>query len=114
MPNSIPQADSSHPIQYAQIPGVQVPMGFQQITATGVAQTLTVPTVTSGAQTVAACYALIQASGGSVNWRDDGTAPTATIGMTIPAGAELAYNGNLKAIQLIATAGTLINVSYYA
>jgi hypothetical protein len=116
MPNSVPQADTSHPIQYATIPGQQIPMGFVQLTATGAAQTLgTIPTKTLGAQTVTAWYAEIQPVGNPISWRDDGTAPTATVGMSVPAGSELLYNGNpLSAFEFIATAGTLVNVSFYA
>ena len=50
-----------------------------------------------------------------LEWRDDGTAPTATVGMLLPAGAELRYTGALAALRLIqASAGATVNVSYYA
>jgi hypothetical protein len=84
------------------------PLGFQQFTATqlAAAQTLTVP--------AGAILAVIQAATGAVAWRDDGVAPTASIGMTIAAGNQLQYNGDLSAIQLIlGTAGAIANISYY-
>lgn len=84
------------------------PLGFQQLTAVQLAsaQPLTVPN--------GAILAVIQAATGAVAWRDDGTAPTASVGMAIAAGAELQYNGDLSAIQLIlATAGAIANISYY-
>lgn len=80
-------------------------LGYQQIlpsTSTG----LTVPAT--------ATYAIIQAEGQAVRWRDDGTAPTAAIGMVIGVGGELSYDGNLNAIRFIEAAATAkLNVSYY-
>jgi hypothetical protein len=47
-------------------------------------------------------------------WRDDGTAPTATVGMQLFVGSELNYHGPLEAIQFIDGAGTnKINITYY-
>lgn len=82
-------------------------LGFQQITSLSSSSALTVP----GGATLA----VIQAEGADVRWRDDGTAPTATVGMLLPAGAELRYTGALAALRLIqASAGATVNVSYYA
>lgn len=88
---------------------IMTPLGHQQITAAtlATAQTLTVPT--------GAVYALIQAAsstGVKVRWRDDGTAPTASIGMQL--GSDMWYCGNLAAIQFIReAAGVTLEVSYY-
>lgn len=82
-------------------------LGFQQITSLSTSTALTVP---SGAG-----LAVIQAEGAAVRWRDDGTAPTASVGMLLPAGAELRYTGTLGALRLIQTdSGAVIDVSYYA
>lgn len=82
-------------------------LGYQQITSLSSSAALTVP---SGAT-----IAVVQAEGADVRWRDDGTAPTATVGMLLPAGAELRYTGALAALRLIqASAGATVNVSYYA
>lgn len=82
-------------------------LGYQQITSLAASAALTVP---SGAT-----YALLQAEGQAVRWRDDGTAPTATIGMTLQAGGELRYDGALQNIRFIQTAATAtLNVSYYS
>ncbi|NPT59089.1 hypothetical protein [Paraburkholderia elongata] len=82
------------------------PLGFQQITTLSTAQSLTVP--------AGALLAVIQASTQAISWRDDGIAPTATVGMSIATGNELQYNGNLSAIQLIqVTSGAIANISYY-
>lgn len=82
-----------------------VPLGYQQIVNPAAATNLTVPT--------AATMALISVSGSSVRWRDDGTAPTASIGMPMTAGQEFQYSGNLTAIQFIGSGATL-DISFYA
>ena len=79
-----------------------VPAGFQQLSPTA-ATKLTVP---SGASLAV----IISAS--SFTWRDDGTSPTAAVGMVWPANTPLFYAGSLSAIQLINASGT-VNVSYY-
>jgi hypothetical protein len=82
-------------------------LGFQQITSLSASTALTVP---SGAT-----LALIVPEGQAVRWRDDGTAPTASVGMPIFVGASLSYDGNLKNIQFIQQAASAtLNVSYYA
>lgn len=93
-------------VPYAGSVGRMIPMGFQQITSLGSAASLTVP--------AGAILAEIACTGQNVNWRDDGTAPTASIGMPLPTNTLLVYPGNLAAIQLIQTAATATcNVSYY-
>lgn len=55
---------------------------------------------------------LIQPQTQAIRWRDDGIAPTATIGYPLAVGAELRYTGqNLAALRVISqTAGAIINV----
>ena len=63
---------------------------------------------------VGATVALIQAETHDVRWRDDGTAPTASVGMYLGQGATLPYTGNLNAVQFIqVSAGAKLNISYY-
>ena len=83
------------------------PKGFQQYTSTGTAFALSpIPT---GAR-----IALIQSEAQVMRWRDDGTGPTATVGMNLPVGSALEYDGDLTALRFIAaTAGAILNVSYY-
>lgn len=86
------------------------PAGFQQIaTATLVAaQPLTPPGIDR------ANLAMIQAEGGSLRYRDDGTVPDATTGTLIGQGETLPYNGDLSAIKIIRTAvGAQANIHYY-
>jgi hypothetical protein len=81
-------------------------LGYDQITSLGSAVGLTPP---SGA-----LVAVIVAEGAAVRWRDDGTAPTATVGMPLPAGGQMTYAGDLGAIQFIEQAdGAALDVSYY-
>ncbi len=83
------------------------PKGYQQITSLASSQTLTVP---SGA-----VIALIRANTQAVRWRDDGTPPTASIGVPLPAGETLQYEGDLAAIRFIEqTASAALDISYYA
>ena len=82
-------------------------LGYQQITSLSASTALTVPT--------GATLALIVAETQAVRWRDDGTAPTASVGMPLATGVSLSYDGNLTAIRFIQqTASAIINVSYYA
>lgn len=90
--------------------------GFQQVAAASTVTpfSLTVPLAPTTSPTPPT-YAIIQAEAQALRWRDDGTDPTTTIGMTIPAGGELRYDGDLKKIRLVnAVAGSIANVSYYA
>lgn len=92
--------------------------GYQQITGMTTPTALTVPTkATDGNSNVpTATIALLQAEGAAIRWRDDGTAPTASIGMILQLGADpYPYDGPLSAIRFIETAtGAKLNVSYYA
>lgn len=88
-------------------PVAGIPLGYQQMTSLASATAL--PSIPTAAQ-----EALIICTGQSVEWRDDGTAPTATIGMPLAVNTTLVYTGQLSAFQIIQTAATATcNVSYY-
>jgi hypothetical protein len=81
-------------------------LGYQQITSLASAAALTVPT--------GATVALIQAESQSVRWRDDGTNPTASVGMVLAAGESLFFTGSLSAFRAIeVSASAKLNISYY-
>ncbi len=82
-------------------------LGYQQITALiTTPATLTVPAASRAAQ--------ICAESSIVRYRDDGTAPTATVGMPIAAGTCIFYSGPLTALQFIEAASpATLDVSYY-
>lgn len=82
------------------------PVGYQQIVDMSAVTALTVP---AGAD-----LALIQTVTQNVRWRDDGTAPTGTVGMRLAAGDTLVYDGDLSAFQAIEEAASAeLNVTYY-
>lgn len=82
------------------------PLGHQQITGLNAAKSLTVP---AGAQ-----RALLCPQTQPVRFRDDGTSPTADIGIYIAANERVWYEGDLSAIKFIETAASAkLDVSYY-
>lgn len=90
-------------------------LGYQQITDLSSAASLTVPAVDIAGNKVMPTRAFIVAEGNSIRWRDDGTAPTASVGMILIQNNVLSYDGDLNKIQFIQTgAGAKLNVSYYA
>lgn len=92
--------------------------GYAQYTTTGSAFGLaTTPDagVAVAAASPRAQTALLHAEAQNVRWRDDGTNPTTAVGMILYAGQVMLYDGDLTKIKFIAaTAGAILNVSYYA
>ena len=94
---------------------VTVCFGYQQITSLSSATKLTVPQLTPDGGNTKPVFALITPEGQAVRWRDDRTAPTASVGMPLAVGVTLQYDGDLTQIKFIEqTAGAKINISYYA
>lgn len=99
------QDQSSIPVM-ASMPAPLLALGYEQVTGLDAAKGLTPPD--------GAIYAMIQPEGASVRWRDDGVAPTATIGMRLPIGSELHYDGNMASLRVIQEgSGAKLNISYY-
>ena len=91
-------------------PGAYAPLGYQQITA-GTLASATPLTVPAGAT-----IAVVESEAASVRWRDDGTAPTATVGMILAPNNVLTLSGaaELAAVQFILLSGSpLVDISYY-
>jgi hypothetical protein len=106
MPNWLDTPGKSVPGNIGVEPAAMKPLGFQQISTLSSAVGLTVP--------AGALIALIQAESQDVRWRDDGSNPSATVGMTIGTGLTLPYTGDLSAIKFIEiSASAKLNVSYY-
>lgn len=88
------------------VSGGATPKGYEQVTSMSSAAGLTVP---AGSEA-----ALLEAEDQNIRWRDDGTDPTTTVGMTLYAGDTLIYTGKLSTIKFIEeTATAKLNVSYY-
>jgi hypothetical protein len=82
------------------------PLGYQQITGLNTVKSLTVP---AGAR-----IAIVQAEDQPVRWRDDGSNPTASVGVRLVADEELIYAGKLAKLRFIeTTASAKLNVAYY-
>lgn len=82
--------------------------GYSQVTSLSSATGLTVPDN--------ATWALIQCQDQPVRWRDDGTNPTASVGMYLSPLETLTYDGTkLSAIKFIeVTASAKLNISFYS
>ncbi len=82
-------------------------LGYQQMTTLTAAAVL--PSIPAGAE-----EAFIVCTGQTVYWRDDGIAPTATVGMPLTVNQPFPYTGSLPRMQIIQTAPTAVcNVTYY-
>lgn len=96
------------------IKAVTTCFGYEQITV-NTAKGLTVPTTAPDGLNAKPVFALIVAEGAAVRWRDDGVAPTSTVGMPLAVGVPLQYDGDLTKIRFIQQVATgIINVSYYS
>lgn len=103
------------PIQASEavVTGYRKCLGYQQISAGTLAAStaLTLPTLSPG-ESVG--YLMVQANGGIVRWRADGTAPTASVGMSIPDGGELNFVGDITKIRFIlSTSAPVLDVSFF-
>ena len=87
---------------------IYTPLGYQQLAAvtSATALSLTVPNASRIAQICVGATA--------VRYRDDGTAPTSSLGMTAAAAGCFQYSAALTAIQFISVSTTTtLDVSYY-
>lgn len=83
-----------------------VPIGYEQIADLSSVSTLTIPEN--------ARIAFMQAEVADVRWRDDGTNPTASVGMLITTDIGLWYTGDLSTLALLeSSGGAKLNISYY-
>jgi hypothetical protein len=82
-------------------------LGYEQITGLSAATALT--------PAAGATVAVVQAESQDVRWRDDGTAPTASVGMVLKAGEVARFsNTPLASVKFIeTTASAKLNVAYY-
>ena len=101
------QTNPSSAIPVYVVTGGGTPIGYQQITSLTAAVNLTPP--------AGATSAIIIGSGAAVRYRDDGTAPTATVGMPLAIATPLTYTGFLSVVQFIQqTSSATLDVMYYS
>lgn len=79
------------------------PLGHCQLTS--VASSTLISTC-SGGVPASSNYALICVSSAAINWRDDGTAPTASVGNPVASGSCFGFTGNMAALRVIAQTGS--------
>lgn len=85
--------------------GVAPPLGYAQASVTAAQALPTIPANTVTALVVPRA---------AIRWRDDGTNPTAAVGMYLAADQPLEYRGGLAAFRMISVSGTAeVNVSFY-
>lgn len=91
---------------------MRVPLGYGQIVALAGPKGL--DNVTGGIPT-GSHMVVLQAEAQNIRWRDDGTDPTATVGMRLLTTQHpYDFHGDLTQIKFIAeTAGAILNVSFY-
>jgi hypothetical protein len=90
-------------------------LGYQQITDVSGSTALTVPTRDANGSLQKPVLAIIIAQTQAVRWRDDGVAPSATVGMPLAVGVSFIYDGDLTKIRFFEQAASAaLNVSYYA
>lgn len=88
--------------------GPRRPLGYVQMTAIVAGSGLT--SIPNGTR-----FVLMQAEAQEIRWRDDGVAPTTTVGMIITVNSILLYTGVPENMKVTAAAvGAILNVSYYA
>ena len=69
----------------------------------------------TGVQTCALPICFPVTIGGGIRWRDDGIAPTASVGMPVAENGVLEYDGDLNKIRFIQQSmNAVLNVVYYA
>jgi hypothetical protein len=91
---------------------MRIPLGYSRITALGAPKGLAQGDL--GGIPAGSTLALVTAETQGVRWRDDGTAPTATVGFPLAAGSQLEYNGDLNRIRFIQqTAGATLHIAFF-
>lgn len=100
------------------VTGNRRPLGYEALAlnaSTAVGLTITAPNPGGSGYTYN--FVIVQNNHATIHarWRDDGTDPTTTVGMRLPAGAEMQYAGDLAKIRFIAESSEItLDVSKYA
>lgn len=96
------------------VPGIYVPDGYCQITVLTSAVNLVTASCSTGSVPAQGIVAEICVSGQAIRYRDDGTAPTASIGIPVAAGTCFQYAGNIAKLSVIQQSATAtVDASFY-
>lgn len=88
------------------------PLGYCQLTSVS---SSTLVSSCSGGIPALTGWAVICVDTAAIRWRDDGTAPTASVGMPIAAGQCFYYSGTFATLRVIAQTGSpVVNISFYS
>lgn len=92
-------------------------LGYAQFTSVSASSAIVIGTTAPAAGVTAipsfTNSLLIFVEGQGIRWRDDGTAPTSSVGMPVAAGQAFSYQGIPGNLQIIGqTAGGTVNVMY--
>ena len=83
------------------------PLGYQALAVSSAAVSLTIPAQSR------IVYLYVETN--DIRWRDDGTAPTATVGSPLKADTDLIYDSDLTKVRFIAQgADATVHCHYYA
>lgn len=90
-------------------------LGYFQAAAGAVDAAVTLASLAGGSIPAGATKVVITVGAQAVRWRDDGTAPTAAIGMPLAVGATLVYEyRDLASIRVISqVAGAILDMTFY-
>ena len=88
-----------------------VPLGYCQLTSLAAA---TLVSSCSGGIPNGATLAVIAVEGAAIRYRDDGVAPTSSVGQPIAATQAFTYQSTLSKLQIIQqSASATVNISFY-
>lgn len=105
------------PVTIKVSPGFIKPLGYCQISVGATATTITAAGCSVGIPP-GAQYALICNESTAARWRDDGAAPTASVGQILGTGTATApicagFSTALSALQFISESSSTLDVSFY-
>lgn len=95
-----------------------VPLGYGQFAAASIDTSTLLSTISVNGVVgipLGTAFAIITPTAQAIRWRDDGTAPTTTIGYPLAVGAELRYDAKgFPAMRVIGqAANAVLNVTFY-
>lgn len=102
-------ATSTNPLatRPAAVPGAGTALGYQQLTSMSTGSAVNLPSIPIGAT------AAVIVCTGAIVYRQDGPAPTATVGMPLPAGASFLSTFVAAFLMIPVATGTICNIDFY-